>query len=319
MGSQPPLVSVVIPCYNAQRWVAEAVKSCLKQTYNPIEIIVVDDGSTDGSLAALQEFAAEVKLYGGPNRGGNFARNKGFALSSGDYIQFLDADDYLLPDKIENQVRCLEETGADIVYSDWRHEHHLPDGTSSLDDVVVSGAQADIVESLLYGWWVAPVALLFRREAVEKGGGWDETLRAAQDRDFFLSVSLSGADVRYQPGCHSIYRRYGSVTVSTSDTGRWLDNHVRVLSKAENFLTAANIMSEPYRQALAHSFFSIARNYYAIDRALYKKYRDKAFQVCPTFKPQVSRVYNGVRRLCGFAVAERLAWLKRAGLGLLVR
>ena len=211
------LVSVIIPCYNAERWIDEAIQSALNQTYSPVEVIVVDDGSSDGSWKKIQEFGSRVIAETGPNRGGSAARNRGFVLSRGDYIQFLDADDYLLPKKIPRQVAFLEASGADVVYGDWRHEHFLPDGSSQLEEIAVSGAQADVLSALLSGWWVAPAALLFRRHVLEKTGGWDESLAAAQDRDLFISIAMTDAKIAYQPGCYSIYRRYGHDTVSTGN------------------------------------------------------------------------------------------------------
>ena len=203
------LVSVIIPCYNAERWIAEAIDSCLNQTYPSVEIIVIDDGSIDNSLEIVKSYGNKVIWETGENKGGNHARNRGFALSKGEYIQFLDADDYILPEKIARQVGFLEENDADVVYGDWRHRQHLPSGETFLEDIKISGAQEDILESLLADWWVSPACILFSREVVEKSGGWDESLRAGQDRDFFLSVAMDGARVAYQPGCHSVYRRYG--------------------------------------------------------------------------------------------------------------
>ena len=217
------LVSIIIPCYNSKRWVQEAIESCLDQTYPNVEIIVVDDGSTDGSLEVLRRYLPRIRLETGPNRGGNSARNRGFALSSGEYIQYLDADDYLEADKIARQVRFLEETKADAVYGDLRYRRHLPDvSLSYLDKIEVSGDQQDILASLL-AFWGAQVnggAVLYSRRAINQAGGWDETLRAAQDTDFLTSVALSGAKILYQPGCHFIYRKYGGVTVSTSSLRR---------------------------------------------------------------------------------------------------
>src|SRR3954451_21632885 len=91
------LVSIIIPCYNAERWLNESIDSCLRQTYRPLEIVVVDDGSTDKSLQILMSYGSRIKYVTGPNRGGNHARNTGFALTKGEYVQFLDADDYILP------------------------------------------------------------------------------------------------------------------------------------------------------------------------------------------------------------------------------
>src|SRR4029450_6412226 len=135
------LVSVIIPCYNAERWIGEGIQSCLNQTYAPIEVIVIDDGSTDRSLEVIKSFGNKIRWETGPNCGGNHARNRGFSISSGHYIQFLDADDYLLPEKIARQVGFLEESGVDVVYGDWRHEHFGPNGSSWLEEIAISGGQ----------------------------------------------------------------------------------------------------------------------------------------------------------------------------------
>ncbi len=304
-------VSVIIPCYNAARWVAEAVNSCIAQTYQPIEVIVVDDGSTDDSLAVLRLFGEKIKVETGPNRGGNHARNRGFALSHGEYIQFLDADDYLLSDKIASQVAFLADTGADVVYGDWRHQFHEPDGRIWQDDIHVSGHQSDVLASLLAGWWVAPVALLWRRKAVVAGGGWDESLAAGQDRDFFLSVAMTGADVRYQPGCHSIYRRYGDVTVSTHNRQEWLESHLKILQKMEVRLNETGRWLPTYRQALARSYFHLARNYYDRDRVMHRRLWQKVNELDPHFSPCESKTYNAAYKHLGFEAAERLSSILR--------
>ena len=304
------LASVIIPCFNAQQWLPEAIDSCLQQTYSRIEIVVVNDGSTDNCLEIIKSYGDKIIWESGANKGGNYARNRGFALSSGEYIQYLDADDYLLPEKIERQVRFLEETGADVVYSDWRYKHHLPDGTTFLDDIKISGAQEDILESLLVNWWVAPAALLFRRGAVESCGGWDESLKAGQDRDFFISVGMNGAKVLYQPGCYAIYRQYGKVTVSTSsDVRRW-ENHCLLLEKAEKKLSQSGRLSIKYRQALAKCYFTMARNFKYIDYNQYLRLLEKTLLIFPQFKADGSGFYHLTQRVCGFHGAERISNFK---------
>lgn len=305
------LVSVIIPCYNAERWIDEAIQSALNQTYAPVEVIVVDDGSSDSSWKKIQEFGSRVIAETGPNRGGSAARNRGFVLSRGDYIQFLDADDYLLPKKIPRQVAFLEASGADVVYGDWRHEHFLPDGSSQLEEIAVSGAQEDVLGALLSGWWVAPAALLFRRHVLEKTGGWDESLAAAQDRDLFISIAMTDAKIAYQPGCYSIYRRYGHNTVSTGSRMRWLDNHCRVLDKAAAALNAAGRMKSEYRLALASSYFHLARNYFDRDQKKYRETMEKVLMLEPKFQPRESAIYGLAKRMFGFSAAESLASWKR--------
>src|SRR5471030_2045816 len=103
-----PLVSIVIPSYNAEKYLSETIQSALNQTWQHKEIIVVDDGSTDDSLQIAESFKSEiVKVFVQKNKGASAARNTGLREAKGDYIQFLDADDLLSPDKIEAQITCL--------------------------------------------------------------------------------------------------------------------------------------------------------------------------------------------------------------------
>ncbi|NJN58620.1 MAG: glycosyltransferase [Leptolyngbyaceae cyanobacterium SL_5_9] len=306
------LVSVVIPCFNAEKWIAEAIDSCLNQTYSAIEVVVIDDGSTDSSLDMIKRYDGKIIWETGPNRGGNHARNRGFALSKGEYIQYLDADDYLLPEKLERQVQFLEETEFDVVYGDWRHQYHLPNGDSYLEDIKVTGTQPDLLESLLADWWVSPACLLFRRSPIIQVGGWDESLKAGQDRDFFLSVVMSGAKVGYQPGCYSIYRRYGNVTVSTSSKTRYLESHQMILEKAEQTLSAEGRLSQSYKDAMAQSYFMLARGYLEVDPSQYFKLLERTLTLSPKFQANsVDRTaaYTLAQRILGFRNLERIVFL----------
>ncbi|MEO1378410.1 MAG: glycosyltransferase [Cyanobacteria bacterium J06635_10] len=303
------LVSVIIPCFNAEKWIAEAIDSCLEQTYPHLEIIVIDDFSTDKSMEIIKSYGDKItwkRLT--KNKGGSYARNRGFALSKGEYIQFLDADDFILPEKIERQVNLLEQTGADVVYGDWRYQGHQSNGVIFLDEIKKPGKQTDILLSLIENWWTAVASLLYKRSAVEKSGGWDESFSAAQDRDFFISVVMTGVKILYQPGCYSIYRRYGNVTVSTASKPRWVENHCKVLQKVETRLSQQHQQEIPinYRLALAQGYFELARDYMYIDYSLYLKFLDKSLALCPDFKHKSTRtIYNLVQDICGFRFSER--------------
>ena len=98
------LVSILIPCFNAEKWVAQAIESALAQTWSEKEVIVVDDGSTDNSLEIIRRFDGRIRWESGPNRGGGAARNRLLELASGEWLQYLDADDFLLPQKLERQI-----------------------------------------------------------------------------------------------------------------------------------------------------------------------------------------------------------------------
>jgi glycosyltransferase involved in cell wall biosynthesis len=310
----PCLVSVIIPCYNAERWVREAIQSCLDQTYRPIEIIVIDDGSTDGSLAVIKSFGDAVRSETGPNRGGCAARNRGIALSRGRYIQFLDADDYILPQKIEHQVSHLEATGDDGVYGDWLFQYHYnSDDSVSGNRFVKSDPPGDLITALLEGsWWVASNALLWQREAVIHAKGWDEQLRIGQDFDFFVSMLLSDSKVSYLPGQSSVYRHYGSPRVSSKHQVYMTVDFPRILSKAETALHAAGHLLPKYKEAMAQHYLRIARACYDTDRVRYRYLLGRALSLCPQLRPEVPLMYNLLRVIVGFEFADLISSHKRS-------
>ena len=116
MPAHPPLVSILIPCYNSAAYVCEAVDSALSQTHPNFEVIVVDDGSTDESQSVLKAYGNRIRWRTIGNSGACVARNVALSMASGEYIQFLDADDLLLPEKIERQLPFLERNEADLVF-----------------------------------------------------------------------------------------------------------------------------------------------------------------------------------------------------------
>src|SRR5262249_39603678 len=112
------LVSILIPCFNAEKWVAQAIESALAQTWAEKEVIVVDDGSTDGSLEIIRRFDGRIHWESGPNRGANAARNRVLELAHGEWLQYLDADDYLLPEKVHTQAEFAHRhRDCDVIYS----------------------------------------------------------------------------------------------------------------------------------------------------------------------------------------------------------
>lgn len=300
------LVSIIIPCFNAQRWLSEAIDSCLQQTYPQIEIIVIDDASTDNSLEIIESYGDRVIWESlAENKGGCYARNRGFAISKGKYIQFLDADDYIFPEKIARQVDFFEATKADVVYGDWRHQIHLPDGTSVLEEIKISGHQEDILESLIANWWTAVASILYTRSAVKNSSGWDESLAVVQDKDFFISVVMNGAKVAYQPGCYSIYRRYGNVTVSTISKTRWVEGHCVVLKKVENKLLNCHKLCDRYRFAISLCYFKLARESLLCDYSLYLQLLEKILVREPNFRRKSKQsTYNLIQYVCGFRRTE---------------
>jgi glycosyltransferase involved in cell wall biosynthesis len=243
--------------------------------------------------------------------GASYARNRGFALSRGQYIQYLDADDYLMPEKIEHQVQFLEETGADVVYSDSIIRHYRSNGQFT-ERIKISGPQQDVVGLMLGRWWFDINTFLFKRQAISASGGWDEHLWVAEEKDFYLSVALAGADFCYLPGIYDIHRNYGPVSLSSNSRQWWAECALPVFEKAEMMLHRMNKLTPEYRQALAESYFDIAMTLYDTDRKQYPRVMEKVYAVCPDFLPHKSRLYNILQSVLGFAWANRIAGYKRS-------
>lgn len=201
-----PLVSVVVPVYNRENLVYKTLDSLKKQTYRPIQLVIVDDGSKDGTVAVLDDFKAEnegkdfsIIIYEKNNSGAPSARNAGIKLSEGTYLQFLDSDDMLSPDKINIQVKALEESGADMAICDFRYIH--PD--QSANRVVRN--EGDLIKKISQGWSVSIFSPLIRRSIFFNRIWWDEKLKRQQDIDFMFKVFCLSSQYVYTPGAMCDY------------------------------------------------------------------------------------------------------------------
>jgi glycosyltransferase involved in cell wall biosynthesis len=185
--SEPaPLVSVVIPCYNSARYLAETLESVLAQTYARVEVIVVDDGSTDATPKIVQSYPVQY-LYQA-NRGISAARNTGVVHSRGKYVQFLDHDDRLLPGAIEVGVKFLEQQ-PEYAMAVGEHRYIRADGT----EIGYSQKHAighDHYEELLeHNFIETPCSVLHRRSALELTGFFDEKVQGAEDYELYLRTA----------------------------------------------------------------------------------------------------------------------------------
>jgi glycosyltransferase involved in cell wall biosynthesis len=175
-----PLVSAVIPAYQAAAYVRDAVESVLQQTYRPLECIVVDDGSTDATPQVADDFGDEVRLVRQENRGVSAARNRGVREARGEFLAFLDADDCWLPARIEQQMEVFErrpKLEAVVCATQVVDAGLKPHGTIRQDPAIrvedLLLCRASVVS--------ASSNLLVRRGALEAIGGWDEALSTSAD------------------------------------------------------------------------------------------------------------------------------------------
>lgn len=205
-----PLVSILIPCYNAERWVAQTLESALAQTWTRKEIIVVNNSSTDNSLEILKGYASkQVKVLTKENCGASSARNRAYSESQGEVIQFLDADDLLAPDKIELQMRRLMTAGLEYVAAGaWGRFYDSVERAVFVREPVWADLPA--IDWLVRAWsggnmmpthsWLTP------RSLIEKSGGWDETPSPNDDGEFFARVLLNSRGLLFCTQARAYYR-----------------------------------------------------------------------------------------------------------------
>jgi Glycosyl transferase family 2 len=185
-----PRVSVIVPCYNAERYVAQALDSALTQDAVPLEVLVADDGSSDGTAEVLARYGERIRVFhqdhGGPSR----ARNACLRAARGEFVALLDADDRFRPGKLAKQVAALDaRPDVGLVYTGW----HVIDGDGTpLPHQGWSREEGDVRRRLLLGNLTHPVAVMLRRTPVVDAGGFDESLQVNEDWDLFLRLALGG-------------------------------------------------------------------------------------------------------------------------------
>ena len=215
-GKEPmrPLVSILIPAYNAEQWIADTLRSAIAQTWERKEIIVVDDGSTDRTLAVARQFESEqVRVVAHEHQGAAATRNTALSLSQGEYIQYLDADDLMAPDKIARQLETLGQSSnkrtllsgswGEFVYRYHRTEF-VP--TALWCDL---GPVDWLIRKMQLGVFMQTATWLVSRELAEAAGPWDTNLLGDDDGEYFCRVLLASDGVQFVPESKVYYRKSG--------------------------------------------------------------------------------------------------------------
>jgi glycosyltransferase involved in cell wall biosynthesis len=184
------LVSVLVATYNYGRFIEESLHSAIAQTYRPLEIIVVDDGSTDDTRQRVARFGDRVRYLRQDHSGVSAARNLGIQQSRGEYLAFLDADDVWSPHKVERSVAALRENPTAGVAYHWRA--FADEAGRALPQVFAPTHQGDVLEELLRGSFIVSSSATARRVCVMRAGGFDVTLPRATDYDLFVRMALAG-------------------------------------------------------------------------------------------------------------------------------
>lgn len=218
-----PKVSILIPVYNAAEYIRETLDYVIHQMYSNVEIILVDDGSLDDSYDVAATYLADrrVSLYRNEGKGACAARNYAFSKSKGEYVMFMDADDYCSPDKIEKQVQALEQAARGTVA--FCSLANLREGQLQLPTPRKIDRNYDEPVDMLLDMWShkggfnCPHCYLVPREIVVQVGGWDESVKKNQDGEFFSRVIMAASKMLYVPDIYAVWRHTGTGISSTAN------------------------------------------------------------------------------------------------------
>jgi glycosyltransferase involved in cell wall biosynthesis len=307
-----PLVSILVPAYNAEKWVGAAIASALGQTWRQKEIIVVDDGSTDGTLDVVRQFESnEVRVVTQPNQGAAAARNKAFSLSRGDYIQWLDADDLLTPDKIAHQMQAAGQArdGRTLFSSPWASFRYRP----AKGKFIPTPLWADLAptEWLTRKWegnlHMQTATWLVSRELTEAAGPWDGRLLGDDDGEYFFRVINASNGIRFIPQSRVYYRITPSGRLSyIGRSDKKMEAQFLGMKLQIGYLRARED-SDRVRAACVTYLQTWLPNFYPNRPDLVQEAQQLAASLGGRLSlPKASRKYAWIEKLFGFAAAKHV-------------
>lgn len=304
------LVSVIVPAFNAAHWIAETLASVRAQTYEPIEIIVADDGSADTTAAVAAASGATVVQSGGAGPGG--ARNAGLMRARGRFIQFLDADDLLAPEKIARQVTTLEASGADVAWEPYTFL--VPGAEPNLPFVIERRVSpehgADLAAALLTTRGFTQIGSLLIRRSPRTDAVWFEPGRdAVEDVRYMVALAMAGARfVSSDSGEHGLFfRQHTGPRYSTRPAASFARGCAANAEWAEAYWVAHGGLSPARRAALSEAYAFAARQLAAVDRVAFERAASRGLALGDEFTRQLPARVRWLSRLVGYPRAESIA------------
>ncbi len=299
-------VSILIPVYNSEDFITETIQSVLDQSYTNIECIIVDDGSTDNSLSIAQQFTSDkVFVFTQQNKGASAARNKAFENSTGELIQYLDADDLLHPDKIKLQVENYHKhQNPDILLSGTWGRFTLDKNQVQWEHQVLNKNYSQPFSWLIDSWnglgMAQPGVWLTPRKLIEKAGPWHESLSLNDDGEFFCRVILQASSIIHVPDSQVYYRSNINTSLSQSRSEKALASELKSYQLYEHHILAKADNIE-IRTALANNYLNFIYQFYTDDKQLAQK-AEQAFLKLKIGKmwPLGGKRFKQIAKLIGF-------------------
>jgi O-antigen/teichoic acid export membrane protein/glycosyltransferase involved in cell wall biosynthesis len=305
------LVSILIPAYNAEKWIAATIRSAMAQTWEPKEIIVVDDGSTDRTLAIARQFESNsVRVVTQKNLGASAARNQALALSRGDYIQWLDADDLLAPDKISKQMEQVNQGASDLTllscpWGQFWHRYYRGNFIPSTLWCDLSPSEF-LIRKMGQNLFMQTSTWLVSRRLTEAAGPWSTKLSVDDDGEYFCRVLLASDGIRFVPDA-KVYYRYSGVGGLNyiGGSNRKMDSFWRSMQLHIAYLRSLDD-SEEARAACITYLQTNLIYFYAARRDIAEQMERKAKELGKGLNPpRLSRKFAWLKTFIGWKLATR--------------
>ncbi len=269
-----PIVSVVIPTYNRKDIISRAINSVLNQTYENYEIIIIDDGSTDGTIEYIKNhFNSKIKCISQKNKGASAARNRGISEANGKYIAFLDSDDEWVESKLKDQFAFLDKN-PEIALLCGRT--YRSDNVKRVNSSLSKSIVGNLFNTLFMHSFVSTPTVIAKKEVLDAVGGFDTSYKSAEDFDLWLKITKN-YKCAFLPDLVAIVNR-GKDNLSTDK----ITLHLHALTILENHYDKNRIPRNVYKKAMSDTYIALGRNYLKsgqISKA--KKSFIKSFRIFP--------------------------------------
>jgi glycosyltransferase involved in cell wall biosynthesis len=306
-----PLVSILIPAYNAQEWIADTLCSAAAQTWERKEIIVVDDGSSDQTLAIARQFESDsVRVVTQENQGAAAARNKAFSLSRGEYIQWLDADDLLDPEKIARQIEALSQARSvrTLLSAEWGQFIYRPRRAKFIPTPLWCDLPCSewLLRKMGQNLHMQTATWLVSRELTEAAGPWNTKLLGDDDGEYFCRVLLASDGVRFVQKARVYYRASGAGSLSyIGQSDKKLEAQWRSMQLHIGYLRSLE-ESERVRAACVRYLQTWLGNFYPKRPDLVGQMQRAATELGGELgMPRMSWKYSWIETLFGRSLARR--------------
>jgi len=308
LASSTKLVSVIIPAYNAAQTIVETLDSVFAQTFKNLEVIVINDGSKDKTLAILEDYSKPINIISTENKGVSHARSSGFKHSKGDYIQYLDADDLLMPKKIELQLEALIMHNADVAYGDWQ-KFSVENNEIIISETIEREIEGDLEIALFTYFWCPPAAILYSKRICEQLK-WNESLPIIQDARYFLDAAIAIGKFVYTKGIMAQYRTGLTNSLSQKSDLKFVQD-LYENTKGVYAVWKVDINMDK-KSAIINSLRHCINRLSVLDKSLAKQAIEFLLKIEPDYLPVEKGILRTLSKIIGYKHAEKVAGFKRA-------